>query len=135
MQVTEQNISDITPHIIGLLDEWKLTPEQILILLGLDEQVTTRDLRKFRSRSKALPYSDELAERIEHISGITDALQTTFPHNSEMRIMWLRKPHKRFQKARPLALILDEGLDGLIKVRIEVDCAYGWSLSEPSPKS
>ncbi len=135
MQVTEQNITRITPHIIGLLDEWKLAPEQILAVLGLEGEVSKRDLRKYRSRSRALPFSSELGERIEHISGITDALQTSFPHNSEMRIRWLRQPHRRFQGERPLAVILNEGLDGLVRVRIEVDCAYGWSLSDqPSQK-
>ena len=129
MQVTEQNILEITPHVIGLLEQWNLTPEQIYALLGLEGDVKSRDMRKFRSNSKALPWSKELAERIDHISGIADALQTTFPHNSEMRALWLRQPHRRFAKAKPLAVMLNEGMDGLVKVRIEVDCAWGWSLS------
>lgn len=133
MRVTEQNLAEATPHIIGLLDEWKLSPEQIIGILGLEGQVVARDLRKFRCAHKGLPFSEDLADRIEHIAGITEALQTSFPHNREMRTLWLRQPHRRFQKMRPLAVILKEGLEGLIRVRIEVDCAYGWSLSAPTP--
>ena len=134
MDLTEQNISEITPHIIGLLDEWKLTPEQIFRLLGLEGQLSSRDLRKFRTKSAALPYSTDLAERIEHIVGIVDALQTTYPRNAEMRTMWLYQPHRRFDKIKPMAIMLEEGLDGLIRVRIEVDCAYGWSLTDNPSK-
>ncbi len=135
MPVTEQNILEITPRIIALLEGWSLSPEQISTLLGLSEPLKSRQLRKFRSGSAALPFSGELAERIEHINGITEALQTTFPRNAEMRTLWLRQPHRRFQQARPLAIMLDEGLEGLIRVRIEVDCAWGWSLSEPGSHS
>lgn len=130
MEVTEQNIVDITPHVIGLLDEWRLPPEQIVYLLGLEGQIKPRDLRKYRARSKSLPFSEDLAERIEHIAGIVDALRTTHPFYPDARTKWLRKPHKRFAHNAPLAVMLNEGLDGLIRVRVEVDCAYGWSQSE-----
>ena len=133
MDLTEQNISEVTPHIIGLLDEWKLTPEQIFRLLGLEGQLGSRDLRKLRTKSASLPYSTELAERIEHIVGIVGALQTAYPRNAEMRTLWLYQPLRRFDKATPMAVMLKDNLDGLIKVRIEVDCAYGWSLNDQQP--
>jgi hypothetical protein len=44
--------------------------------------------------------------------------------------MWLQKPHRRFQQRSPLAVMLDEGTDGLMKVRIEVDCAYGYAIND-----
>ena len=135
MNVTEQNILELTPHIIGLLDSWQLPPEQIAVLLGLEGQLSSRDFRKFRSKSAALPFSEDLAERVEHITGIIEALTTAYPHSREMRVLWLRRPLGRFDKAMPLAVMLNEGIDGLVRVRIEVDCAYGWSLSDTPPGS
>ena len=63
-------------------------------------------------------------------STITDALRTTFPFSSQMRVMWLQKPHRRFQKRTPLSVMLDEGADGLQKVRVEVDCTYGYAIND-----
>lgn len=83
MDITEHNIFDITAHVMGVLDEWNLQPGQIIRLLGLEGQAKSRDLRKFRSKSKSFPFSADIVERIEHISGIVEALQTThpfFPH-------------------------------------------------------
>ena len=130
MKVTQDNIHELTPQVIAVLDDWQLSPEQSLNILGLEETAKTRDLRKFRSKAKALPFSEELAERVEHIAGIVDALRTSFPFSAEFRAMWLRQKHRRFDEQPPLKVMLTEGLAGLVKVRVEVDCAYGWQSFE-----
>ena len=80
---------------------------------------------------RAFPKTDELLTRIDHIIGIADALRTTFPFSDKMRLLWLRKPHRRFKKNTPLNVILtDNSPNGLLKVRMEVDCAYGYTISE-----
>ncbi len=130
MKITPDNISELTPQVIAMLDSWGLSSAQMLTVLGLSDTVKPRDLRKFRARAKPLPFSSELAERVEHIAGIIDALRTSFPFSAEFRSMWLYQKHRRFNQRQPLAVILSEGLPGLIKVRVEVDCAYGWRCLE-----
>ncbi|HHC73658.1 MAG TPA: DUF2384 domain-containing protein [Thiothrix sp.] len=120
----------LTESMINYLDEWKLSPEQIINILGLPESTKSRHLQQYRNMSKALPQTDNTMKRIEHIRGIADALRTTFPFSNQMRYLWLRKPHRRFSRQRPLEVILNDGLDGLVRVRMEVDCSYGWSISE-----
>lgn len=128
--VDELNRKNLTQAIIRHLDEWQLTEEEIANLLALDASVHKRHIKLYRQGAKVLPTNDAMTQRIEHIIGIADALRTTFPFSSQMRLLWLRKAHRRFQQRTPLNLMLTEGLEGLLKVRIEVDCAYGYAISD-----
>ncbi len=130
-QYTEDEMSRITQGVMAYLDSWQLSSEQILIILGLTDSVKKRHLQGFRMGDKSFPVSDDLMIRIDHIVGISDALRTTFPFSDKMRLMWLRKPHRRFQKNTPLSIIMnDAGVNGLLRVRREVDCSYGYAISE-----
>lgn len=129
-QFTPQEMTALTQAVVNHMDEWKISSEEVLTVLGLNEEVKSRHLQQYRMGSKAFPQTTDVMTRIEHIVGIADALRTTFPFSSQMRVLWLRKPHRRFQKRAPLAVMLDEGLDGLMKVRIEVDCAYGYAIND-----
>jgi len=128
---SQQKMLSITPAIIAYLDEWKLNAEQIHTILGLPEKIRTRHIQKYRTGDKALPQTEEVMTRIDHINGIADALRTTFPFSQQMRYLWLHKPHRRFRKKRPIELIFNEGIHGLMRVRVEVDCTYGWVAPDP----
>jgi hypothetical protein len=130
-----QNFNDaemagLTQAVIYHLDEWKISAEDMLRLLGLPEEVRPRHMQQYRQGDKVFPQTEDILHRIDHVVGIADALRTTFPFSNQMRLMWLQKPHRRFQKRPPLTVMLDEGTDGLMKVRIEVDCAYGYAIND-----
>lgn len=128
---SDEDMLSLTQGVMQYLDGWKLSSEQALAVLGLSSAAKTRHLNSFRLGEKAFPKTDELMTRIDHIIGIADALRTTFPFSDKMRLMWLRKPHRRFKRNTPLAVIMGEDSpNGLLKVRMEVDCAYGYSISE-----
>ena len=124
----DAHVLEITPHIIRALDAWQLEDSEIIAVLGLTGAIKTRELRKYRNKTQGLPWSQDMARRVDHIGGITEALQNAYPFSPEFRAMWLRQPHRRFRRATPLKVILDEGVAGLEKVRVEVDCAYGWEM-------
>ena len=132
---TDEEMSSISQAVMQYIDSWKLSNEETISILGLDPKTRTRHLQHYRSGEKVLPQEREIMQRVDHIVGIADALRTTFPFSDQMRLMWLRKPHRRFRKNTPLAVILEKGLNGLMKVRIEVDCAYGWKISEEMAKA
>ncbi|WP_028488160.1 hypothetical protein [Thiothrix lacustris] len=125
-----EEMTALTKAVIQHMDEWKISGEDMLVILGLGEEVRPRHLQQYRQGDKSFPQTPEMMDRIDHIVGIADALRTTFPFSSQMRVMWLSKPHRRFQRRDPLAVMLAEGVDGLMRVRIEVDCAYGYHISE-----
>jgi hypothetical protein len=68
-------------------------------------------------------------ERVEHLLGIATALRTTFPHNSRMDAQWMRRTNRYFRRRSPLATIFEDGIEGLIRVRSHLDCAYAWTLT------
>ena len=125
-QYSQEKMLKITQAIIAYLDEWKLKPEQMCEVLGLPEKTRSRHMQQYRSGNKAFPQTEDVLIRIDHINGIADALRTSFPFSQQMRYLWLYKPHRRFRKKRPIEIIFNEGVHGLMRVRVEVDCTYGW---------
>ena len=128
---SKEEMASLTQGVMAYLDSWKLSAEQMLVILGIEEAAKKRHLQSFRLGDKPFPETEHLMTRLDHIIGIADALRTTFPFSDKMRLMWLRKPHRRFKKNTPLAVIMaDDSPNGLLKVRMEVDCACGYAISE-----
>ena len=125
---TEEEFMFITKTVMKVLDAWNLTTEQTVQVLGLPEQTKKRQLDKYRSL-KAFPKNDLTIRRLSHIVGISDALRTTFPRNINMAEKWMKTEHRRFNNNTPLHIILEEGVNGLCKVRSELDCTFAWNSS------
>ena len=119
----------LTRAIMSILDEWGLQGADQVTVLDLPQGTPLRSLRKYRDNT---PFPDHPAtlERIEHIIGIADALRTSYPHNPPMGALWLRQVNRRFQDRSPLAIIVDDGLDGLVHVRSHLDCSYDWHVDK-----
>ncbi len=135
MEITEETLPLATPLVMEILHNWKLNSDQIWHILGLEGTAPKRDFRRFRDNLKSLPYSEKIAIRIEHIIGINAAMRTSYPFNAEICASWLRQPHRRFAKATPLEVIMKQDIDGLTRIRVELDCAYGWAMSEDAHKA
>lgn len=128
---SQEEMQSLTQGIMSILDTWNISTDQLLTVLGLTDEGKKRHIQGYRMGDRAFPKSDDLLTRIDHIIGISEALRTTFPFSDKMRLLWLRKPHRRFKKNTPLNVILtDDTPNGLLKVRMEVDCAYGYTISE-----
>ena len=126
---SDEEMKRISGKVIGYLDSWQVSAEEILSILGAPE-IKPRHLPRYRKMEKAFKQTEEVMQRIDHVVGIADALRTTFPHSDTMRLRWLRQPHRRFRKKTPLAVILGTGINGLLRVRVEVDCAYGYAIND-----
>ena len=126
---SDEEMKRISSKVIGYLESWEVSAEEILSILGVPE-IKPRHLPQYRKMEKAFEQTEEVMQRIDHVVGIADALRTTFPHSDTMRLRWLRQPHRRFRKKTPLALILGAGMNGLLRVRVEVDCAYGYAIND-----
>ena len=125
---TDDEFMYITKTVMKVLDTWNLTTEQSVQVLGLSPQTKKRQLDKYRSL-KAFPNDDVIIKRLSHIVGISDALRTTFPRNLNMAEKWMKTNHRRFDNKTPLSVILEEGVNGLCKVRSELDCTFAWNAS------
>lgn len=125
--MTEQQAEDprmrMTRYVMGLLDEWQLNAEQQVDVLALPEGTRTRALRGYRDNTP-FPDTDDVNKRIEHILAIDDALHTTYPHSDEMGKLWMRRAHRRFKQRTPVKAIVEDGLQGLVSVRMHLDCSW-----------
>lgn len=125
---TDEEFMYITKTVMKVLDTWNLTTEQTVAVLGLSKNTRKRELDKYRTL-KAFPKNETIIKRLSHIVGISDALRTTFPRNVNMSEKWMKSQHRRFDNETPLNVILEEGINGLCKVRSELDCTFAWNAS------
>ena len=125
--MTEQQAEDqrmkMTRYIMGLLEDWELNAEQQVSVLALPDGTRTRVLRSYRDDTP-LPDTSDVNQRIEHLLAIDDALHTTYPHSNKMGALWMRRGHRRFKQRTPVNTILEDGLQGLVSVRMHLDCSW-----------
>jgi len=112
-----------------MLDEWDVKSSDQVSMLALPDGTPTRMLRRYHEDTP-LPDDPEVMKRVEHLLGIADALRTTFPRNSRIGVLWLKQPCKRLRRRRPMDIMLEDGLSGLITVRTHLDCSFAWRESE-----
>ena len=116
---------------MGILIGWGTSSAEQLRLLDMPEDIRSRSMVRY-TQDTPLPADPRVGARIEHILGIADALRTTFPLNEKMGGFWLNRPNKRFANRKPLNIMLDDGLPGVLSIRMHLDCAYDWHVDETS---
>lgn len=126
MVLNELERIELAKIVMAMLDQWGVSAQDRINILGLPEDMRTRHLQKYRDNTP-LPEDDQVMERVEHLLGISSALRTTYPLNAHMGPLWMKKPHRRFDKRTPIATIVEDGLSGLIAVRAHLDCSFAWS--------
>jgi hypothetical protein len=128
-QLTEQDRIDLGRLVINTLDEWGISPSDQIVMLALPGKVSGRHLRRYQDDTP-LPDDPDVLKRVEHLLGIADALRTTFPRNNRIAVIWLQQPCRRLRRRRPVDIMLEDGLSGLITVRTHLDCSFAWRESE-----
>lgn len=122
-QQTEDPRMRMTRYVMELLESWELNAAQQVDVLALPEGTRTRMLRSYREDTP-LPDTDDVNLRVEHLLAIDDALHTTYPHSNKMGTLWMRRAHRRFKQRPPIDTVIEEGLQGLISVRMHLDCSW-----------
>jgi hypothetical protein len=119
----------VSRAMMGLFDDWRIDGADRVRLLGLPAGTRPRQLRRYREGTP-LPDDPRVWERVEHLLGIADALRTTFPLNEQMGTLWIRQRNRRLGQRSPLDTMLERGLEGVVEVRSQLDCAYDWHLDD-----
>lgn len=127
--MNSQDQVDFTRTIMMILDDWGLSAEAIISVLGLPDKMPKRNLRKFRE-NMPFPEADGLLQRLEHVVGIATSLRTTYPMNPQMGTLWMHKPQRLFDNRTPLDVIVHDGEKGLVAVRSHLDCTYDWRCDD-----
>lgn len=118
----------MTHALVELLDGWGVSDADKLTILGLKGTVRSRTFKRYRDGTP-FPLDNQVLEHVQHLIGIADALRTTFPRNAGMSAYWMRKPNRHLNHRAPLAVLVQDGLAGLARVRAHLDCTYAWDLT------
>ena len=127
--LTQEDRTQLGRMVVNLLEEWGVRPSDAVNILALPKGTKGRALRRYQEDTP-LPDDPEVMKRVEHLMGIADALRTTFPRNANIGLIWLKQPCKRLRRRRPLEIMIEDGLSGLITVRTHLDCSFAWRESE-----
>lgn len=128
-QLTEQDRLDLGRLVINTLEEWGISATDQVAMLALPGRISGRHLRRYQDDTP-LPDDPDVLKRVEHLLGIADALRTTFPRNDRIAVIWLNQPCRRLRRRRPVDIMREDGLSGLIAVRTHLDCSFAWRESE-----
>lgn len=120
--------ASLTRAVIGLLQTWGVEMAEAVAILALPEDTNARNMRRYE-QDTPFPDDPDVLERIEHLIGIADALRTTFPRNPQMGPLWMHRRNKHFRRRTPIALMVEDGLAGVIAVRTHLDCSFAWAAS------
>jgi hypothetical protein len=127
--LTQEDRTRLGRMAVNLLDDWGIGAADQVSILGLPEGTRTRMLRRFQDDTP-LPDDPVVMKHVEHLLGIAEALRTTFPRNANIGLIWLKQPCRRLRRRRPVDILVEDGLSGLITVRTHLDCSFAWRESE-----
>jgi hypothetical protein len=127
--LTPEDRTELGRMAVNLLDDWGIGAAQQISMLGLPQDTRTRMLRRYLEDTP-LPDDPAVMQHVEHLMGIAEALRTTFPRNASIAVLWLKQPCKRLRRRRPMDIMVEDGLSGLITVRTHLDCSFAWRESE-----
>ena len=119
-----------TQEIMRILDSWGLNPDAQLAILGLQNEVRSREIRKYQDGLKVLPSNEDTDVRTEHILGIASALFTAYPSRTEAGATWMAQRQAKLRGRTPIQCLLQDGCRGMVKVRSTVDCAWAWEQDD-----
>lgn len=127
-KLTVEDRIDLARAVVAILDEWKIDAGDQLSILGFPEGTPSRKLRRYRDE-EPLPDDAKILERVEHVISIADALRTTYPTSRNMRSIWMHRPIRRLRHRKPVHIMVEDGLDGIVRVRSHLDCSYMWDVT------
>jgi uncharacterized protein (DUF2384 family) len=123
--ITEDQKNKLTFQLTQVMEQWKLTDQDQIELLGLSKSLKPRHLYLYRRGDKSFDFDQASINRSEMILGIHESLGTTFPTNREYAAIWLKRPVKKFKHKAPLELMLS-GDTGMKRVWFFLDCTQSW---------
>jgi hypothetical protein len=133
-QLSHEERVELARLTMNILQSWGLSAAQQVSLLDMPEDVRPRTMQRYL-HDTPLPDTPGVNQRIAHVLGIADALRTSFPLNEQMGSFWLNRSNKRFGNRAPLSVMLEDGLPGVLSVRMHLDCAYDWHIDDQGAQS
>ena len=96
--------------LIDIFKQWDLHELNQAELLGLKSMTRLK-------QGEPLPDNEAILERAGHLLAIERALTKLYASQENKRKNWITLANVKFDNATPLKIILEEGIDGIKKIR------------------
>lgn len=113
----------LSAMVIRLFEHWQLSPADQAHLLGL-EKSDAGGLECFR-RGDLVGVGQEVWDRVDHLLAIHSLLRMLFPQNRDVAYRWMSTRNRALGHRTPVAVVREEGLEGLQAVRAYLNAAAG----------
>ncbi len=122
-QFTEAERRALARQVVKLLELWNLDKAMACEMLGLSANTRTT-LNRY---AQGAPLADQrdLLDRVGNLLGIHKSLRLLFPHNRDLAYRWPTTPNRALAGRRPVDIIAEEGLPGLVALRGYLDHLRG----------
>lgn len=102
---------------------WELSPVEQADLLGL-RSMGRDDVNRLLEGDAACAAPD-VEVRVGHLLEIHRLLRMLFPQNRDLAYKWFSAPNQRFGDRKPLDVVQEQGVDGLLLIRSYLSGATG----------
>ena len=126
--LSEEDRIALARAVMAILSEWKVSAADQGVILGFPEGTPGRKMRRYHEDTP-LPDDPKIMERVEHVISINNALSTTYPTSRNMQSIWMHRPIRRLRYRKPVNIMVEDGLNGIVRVRSHLDCAYMWDAN------
>lgn len=111
----EKDRADLSRALVQIFDLWQLSTTEQTSLLGLSN-VSRVSLNRYRE-GKPLADHRDLIDRACNVIRIYTSLETLFPDNPELALVWVRTRNRAFGNLMPISVMCENGYLGLVQVR------------------
>ncbi|WP_420466061.1 MbcA/ParS/Xre antitoxin family protein [Panacagrimonas sp.] len=120
---TEAERKALARQVVKLLELWQLDKAKASEMLGLS--ANTRTTLSRYAQGAALADQRDLLDRVGNLLGIHKSLRLLFPHNRDLAYRWPTTANRALGGRRPVDVIAEEGLPGLVALRGYLDHLRG----------
>ena len=121
-----ENNAEIARTVLSMLQNWEISPDNQVKLLGLPSNSRSRVLNKYRN-GFPLPDNEDCVMRVACLLAIQNAVSSLFPHNAKAADYWITTSLDFFVGHTPLEIMLNEGIDGMRRVLNYLNGIEDWS--------
>lgn len=121
-QTNPQRISGPVQFVLKLLENWRLSRDDAVLLLGFDQK--DNGFVQAVLAGAADLHDRDARDRIAHLFYIRQTLSSLF-RDLDVENDWLREPHTLLDNQEPLKLLLGGSMEDLLLVKEYVDAAAG----------
>lgn len=124
-ELNPQQKNQLTLRLTQIMEDWKISDQEQITLLGLPKSFKARHLYLYRRGDKSFDFDQHSINKSEMILGIYESLGTTYPANRAYGSVWLKRAVKKFKHKTPLELMLSGDI-GMRRVWHFLDCTQNW---------